>query len=140
MTTTTTTERRRQAIADRTEAYDTAGYRAHTRARTTGTLVIAVDGYEQGLEEPGTGAPRWFTICNDHGGCVGHYTRDAAERNMAHPEAWCEWCSGAEAEAEERQAAEVARVEAWTPALCGECQSPNLIAGRCIDCGVSVPR
>lgn len=126
------------ATTDKAEAEATLGYRAHTRARSTGTLVVLVDGFAQGLETPGTGAPRWFTVCDEHGGCVGHYTIASARSHLAHPEAWCETCSGAEAEAAARQEAEVARVDAWRPKLCPACGSDLIIGGRCIDCNARV--
>jgi hypothetical protein len=76
------------------ELRQVAGYRAHTHARATGTHVILVDGWEQGLESPGNGGPRWFLICDEHSGCVGFDTIVEARSFIAHPEDWCPTCQG----------------------------------------------
>lgn len=66
-----------------------AGYRASTRARSTGTVVVVVDGRAQGLDTEGG---RWSTICDDHDWIVAHETLKQAVGFMRHPEEWCEPC------------------------------------------------
>ena len=74
------------------------GYRAHSKARSTGTLVTLVDAYEAGYETPIPGAPhsqqppRWYTVCEDHDSCVGHDTQSVARSWLSAPEQWCELC------------------------------------------------
>ncbi len=34
----------------------------------------------------------WMTICELHGGCVGHETRKLAEGWLSHPKDWCSGC------------------------------------------------
>lgn len=74
------------------------GYRRHTIARTTGTLVILVDGWEQGLSSPGDGDGRWALICDGHGGILTGQTQADLIPEMAHPEAWCPYCQDAKLE------------------------------------------
>lgn len=69
-----------------------AGYRAHTHARSTGTLVLLVDGVEGGYDTDGG---RWQTICEPHGGIISHETRAIAATWMRHPEEWCSECQEA---------------------------------------------
>jgi len=71
---------------------DVLGYRAHTRARSTGTTVILVDAYEQGLESPEMGGDRWFLICDEHAGCCGWSVQSDARSFMSVPEQWCPTC------------------------------------------------
>lgn len=86
-------EGKRQRIRD---AQQWAGYRSAAFARSTHTLVVVVDGYEHGLEDPAMGGPRWFTICDDHGRCVGHDTLALAKFHAVAPEEWCGVCRGDE--------------------------------------------
>lgn len=61
------------------------------KARSTGTVVsLFVPGAQS--DDPG-----WMTLCEDHGGCVLHDTRRAAEGWLSHPEEWCPYCQGDEA-------------------------------------------
>ncbi len=78
------------------EARTWAGFRTAHVARSTGTLVVVVDGFEQGIESPGLGACRWFTICEDHDRLVGHPTLAIAKFHSSAPEEWCEVCGGQE--------------------------------------------
>jgi hypothetical protein len=64
------------------------------RARSTGTLVQVVDNRNGCIDDDPT-IP-WFTICVDHGGCVGHPTRKIAIDWAAAPEEWCPTCRGDE--------------------------------------------
>ena len=84
------------------ETQELLGYRGHTRARSTGTLVVLVDAYEQGLESPRTdpdGELRWGLICNgvddDHSGCVMFRVQSDARSMMCAPEEWCPDCQEA---------------------------------------------
>lgn len=78
------------------EAHDYTGFRSAHFARSTGTLVTVVDGYEAGLESPDTGGPRWFTTCEDHNRLVGHDTLVLATYHASAPEEWCGVCGGQE--------------------------------------------
>lgn len=71
------------------------GYRRHSRAKSTGTLVVLVDAYEQGLENPGSdpdGNLKWALICDAHDGCVMFPNQAEARPFMAAPEEWCPGC------------------------------------------------
>lgn len=83
---------RREAYRRRDAAAGWTGFRRSTVARSTGAVIVMVDGYAQGLESPGTGGPRWFLICDDHDTCIGHDLSADAAAWMAHPEQWCEPC------------------------------------------------
>jgi hypothetical protein len=85
--------RRSQRRQRDAEIRSTLGYRAHTKARSTGTTVILVDGYVQGVESPGLG-DRWALICDDHGGVVCFDRYEDARATIAHPEHWCPTCQG----------------------------------------------
>lgn len=50
----------------------------------------------QGILDADTDGIEWFTVCVDHGGCVGHPTRRLAEEWLSHPEDWCPACQGEE--------------------------------------------
>lgn len=78
------------ARADKVYARQIHGYRDHTRARTTKTLVILVDDRDGILDsDPEL---RWFLICDGHGGCVGFDRKADALEHLAHPEEWCPYC------------------------------------------------
>lgn len=67
-----------------------AGCVALRRARTTGVLVGLYKSAEAGMES-GEGC-EWSTVCEDHGGVVGHSLRTLADRHLSHPESWCPTC------------------------------------------------
>jgi len=54
-----------------------------------------VDADAQGLD-PGDGATKWYTICDDHDQLVGHETLAMAKHHASDPLGWCEVCSGAD--------------------------------------------
>lgn len=67
------------------------GWREGRVARTTGTEVNLFHAQESGIEsDPEAG--RWVTVCEPHGGCVLHKTRELAREALPHPEMWCEEC------------------------------------------------
>ena len=76
----------------RAEARTWAGYRSAAFARTTGTLVVVLNGHEAGYAS-GTD-PVWYTHCADHGVHVGHPTLALARWHAADPEGWCGVCNG----------------------------------------------
>jgi hypothetical protein len=76
-------ERRRRL----TDAATWAGFRLARFARSTGTLVVLVNGEEAGLDTDG--GP-WSMFCADHGCVIGVDTRQIAESLMSHPEGWCD--------------------------------------------------
>lgn len=69
-----------------------AGHRGHTTARTTGTLIVLMDGHAAGITTPGDGDGRWCLLCDDHGGIVTFGRQADARSYMAHPEEWCPTC------------------------------------------------
>jgi hypothetical protein len=69
---------------------DYDGYRAHSKARSTGTLVVLLDGIAQGLCEADDN--RWWLICEDHGTCCSWGRQQSARHFMPAPEEWCEQC------------------------------------------------
>lgn len=69
-----------------------AGYREHRVARSTGTLVVLVNGEEAGLDTDGG---LWSTICDAHDIVIAHDTRALARSWMSAPEQWCEECQAA---------------------------------------------
>ena len=86
------------------EARTFAGYRAAQVNPASGATIVVVDGWEQGLESPGDGGPRWFTICLTHEAAaddcrgdttVGHYTLADAKHFMRDPQTWCGGCQDA---------------------------------------------
>lgn len=99
---TAATMTRAERLAD---ARTWAGYRTAAFARESGTLVVVVDGFAAGLEVDelldacGERTPRWFTICDDHGSCVGHTTLVLARAHAANPTGWCENCREQDADA-----------------------------------------
>lgn len=84
------TTARQARLAD---ARELAGYRSAHFARSTGTLVLVLDAVAAGLEDD----PEipWFTVCDDHGGCVGHPTLALARSFASCPEDWCPTCQEA---------------------------------------------
>lgn len=68
-----------------------AGYRRHSRARSSGTLVVLLDA-EEALLDPCGG--RWYLMC-EHGFLCCWPTQRAAISYMPFPEEWCEMCYAA---------------------------------------------
>jgi hypothetical protein len=62
-----------------------------TRARSTGTLVLVVDGDKFGVDTD-DGRQPFSTICDDHGGCIMHATKSLALSWAAAPHMWCPTC------------------------------------------------
>lgn len=71
-----------------------AGYRTHTRARSTGTCVVLLDGYEQGITNSDDGF-RWVLLCDEHDEILECELQEEARQFLAAPEAWCQRCSAA---------------------------------------------
>lgn len=69
-----------------------AGYRAHTVARSTGTLCVLVNADEAEIESD----PElpWALLCHEHGGVCGFQGQRPARDHLAHPEEWCPTCQG----------------------------------------------
>ena len=65
-----------------------AGYRTHTHARSTGTLVVLVESAAQGLDTEG-GA--YTLICDAHGTTLAG-SSSVLRTYMRHPEDWCDEC------------------------------------------------
>lgn len=66
-----------------------AGCRQATVARSTGTLVLVIDGEAGGLDTDGG---RWSTVCEPHGGVISHLTLAVARSFAPAPEEWCPYC------------------------------------------------
>lgn len=60
-------------------------------ARQTGLPVTVCRAEDEGLDAEG-GVCAWYTICDEHGGAVGHATRRLAQYHAADPQGWCEYC------------------------------------------------
>lgn len=60
------------------------------KRRSTGTVVSVVRGQ---LDE-GSPELRYWTICEDHGGIVGHALSADARGWAVEPECWCPTCQG----------------------------------------------
>jgi hypothetical protein len=78
-----------------TDVRQTLGYKAHTRARSTGTLVLLCDSKAQGID-PADGG-KYFLICEGlpdevHGGCLNVEDSQTARHLLRHPEIWCPYC------------------------------------------------
>ena len=69
----------------------TPGVLQVTKARSTKTLVLVVDGETFGVDTDGGSNP-FSTICDDHGGIVFHETKTLAYSWAAAPEYWCPTC------------------------------------------------
>lgn len=59
------------------------------RNRQTRTLVTVCTAEAEGLDL----TTPWFTVCDDHGGAIGHYTKADALFWAAAPASWCDGCS-----------------------------------------------
>lgn len=81
--------RARRDVSDPTTYY---GYRAHTRARSTGTTVVLLDGHDADISTPGDGDGRWCLLCDEHSGITTFQRQSEARRYLAHPEEWCPGC------------------------------------------------
>lgn len=66
-----------------------AGYRSHAVARSTGAVVVVLDGDAAGLD---TAGGRWQTTCEKHDEVISHATLAVARSWAAAPEEWCESC------------------------------------------------
>ena len=64
------------------------------RARSTRTVVQVVDNRDGCLDADvfEDSSIKWFTVCVDHGGCVGHPTKKLALAWAPAPEEWCPTC------------------------------------------------
>jgi hypothetical protein len=69
---------------------DVAGYKAHTVARSTRTLVILADTAEFGLSVDDGG--RYLLVCDPHGGILQSDAAATARYYLRHPEEWCPTC------------------------------------------------
>lgn len=77
---------------------DTLGYKAHTKARTTGTTVLLCDSEAQGLDSESEGG-KYLLVCEGkdgdaHGGCLNVDDSVTARYLLRHPEEWCPYCQG----------------------------------------------
>lgn len=84
--------------ARRREALTFAGVRSASFARSTGTLVLVVDGDAHGVDTS-DGVQPWSTVCDDHGGICSHETLHAARQWASAPEEWCPTCQDSRDEA-----------------------------------------
>ena len=75
--------------ARRADARTLAGFRSATVARSTGALVLVLDGDPAGLDTDGG---RWYTLCDDHGFLCNHDTLALAKSWASCPEMFCEDC------------------------------------------------
>jgi hypothetical protein len=66
-----------------------AGIRQARIAKSTGTVIVVLDGIAAGLD---TEAGRWQTICDDHSFIISHETLADARYHAARPLSWCEEC------------------------------------------------
>lgn len=62
-----------------------------TRNQQTGTTITVVSAAEAQLCD-GAGTTKWYTICEDHNGLLGHATQRLARYFAASPIDWCEEC------------------------------------------------
>jgi hypothetical protein len=62
------------------------------RNRQTGFEVTVGHAHDVGLEFE-QGEVHWYSICEEHGSCLGHRTRRLAEEWAALPWGWCEFCA-----------------------------------------------
>lgn len=70
-----------------------AGCVVQRKSRQTGAMVGLYYGPQS--FEVGFGEELWFTVCEEHGACVGHATQQAARSWMPEPSMWCEECQKA---------------------------------------------
>ncbi len=75
----------------REQAKSLAGYRAGSIARSSGALVLVLDGEPAGLDTEGG---RWQTLCDDHGSVCSHDTLALARSWASCPEMFCDDCAG----------------------------------------------
>lgn len=75
----------------RTRARTWAGYRQAHFARSTGTMVVVLNGAEADLDT-GDGTMPWSTLCDDHSEVVCHPTLQLARWHASFPESWCHGC------------------------------------------------
>ena len=68
------------------------GYRAHRVAKTTGAVIVLLDGKAADMD---TDAGRWSLLCDTHGAVCAFTHQTIARRFMAHPGEWCEDCAHA---------------------------------------------
>lgn len=82
-------------------AKDWDGYRSAHRARSTGVLIVMVDGVAQGLVDEADTKPdewgviaegRWFLICDEHATLLSGSVQSDLRPWMARPEEWCDGC------------------------------------------------
>lgn len=66
-----------------------AGYRVHTKSRSTKTVAVLLDGEAAGLD---IGGGKWQTVCLDHSFIVAFSGQRPARDHLGHPELWCEPC------------------------------------------------
>ena len=59
------------------------------KARSTELPVLVVDNRDKSYFDDDQ---KWYTVCEEHGGLVGHETRALAVSWSAEPEAWCPTC------------------------------------------------
>lgn len=71
-----------------------AGCVKQSRSRKTGTLVGLYHAEQAGLDV-GPDAP-WATVCEAHGGIVGHSSAARAENSLPDPSGWCDACRAVE--------------------------------------------
>lgn len=57
-----------------------------------GVEVTVGHAHDVGLEYE-QGEVHWYSICDEHGSCLGHRTRRLAEEWAALPWGWCEFCA-----------------------------------------------
>lgn len=61
-------------------------------ARQTGTTITVGSADDLGLD-PSNGDCRYYTICDEHGTCVGFSSRRRADSFASVPKEWCEFCA-----------------------------------------------
>jgi hypothetical protein len=68
------------------------GYRAHRIAKTTGAVIVLLDGNDADMD---TDAGRWSLLCDTHGSVCAFTHQTIARQFMAHPGEWCDDCAHA---------------------------------------------
>lgn len=76
--------------ARRTDARSLAGFRSASFARSSGAMILVLDGEPAGLDTEGG---RWQTVCDDHGFICSHDTLSLASSWASCPEMFCESCA-----------------------------------------------
>lgn len=64
-----------------------AGLRYYAKARSTGTIVMILNGEEAGLDT--SGGP-WSIMCDTHGAVIAVDTLKMARAHVSEPEFWCD--------------------------------------------------